>query len=146
MYFSNDLKLPLFLAADLLDQARRSPRTEICGLIGGHQTSATTIYPVTNTADHSERQFLLDITEQIAAMKTMRKRGETMVAVYHSHPDEPPEPSSHDVEGMSYPDAALLIISPSIHNAPKMRAWRIVDNRLANIRLNVTGTSSQPSY
>ena len=58
-------------------------------------------------ADDPARRFEMDPADQIRAMKTMRERGETMLAIYHSHPSAPPEPSVHDLDGLRQIEAHL---------------------------------------
>ena len=70
-------------------------------------------------------------------MKTMRENGETLFAIYHSHPSAPPEPSIHDLEGLGYPDALYLIISLNIKGVLEMRAWQRADGEMAERVLTV---------
>lgn len=131
------LTLPRPLADRLLAEARKSPDTEICGFVGGRGGRARNVYPIVNAAENPGRRFLMESREQIAAIKTMRERGEDMLAVYHSHPDSPPEPSIHDIEGLGYPDALQLIISLATGGVPQLRAWRCHGNQAGEVQLNI---------
>jgi proteasome lid subunit RPN8/RPN11 len=48
------------------------------------------------------------------------------VAVYHSHPRSPAEPSQTDINLAQYPDWRYLIVSLR-DERPEIRAWRIRD-------------------
>jgi proteasome lid subunit RPN8/RPN11 len=50
------------------------------------------------------------------------------VAIYHSHPRSPAEPSQTDINLAHYPDWRYLIVS--LADEPVVRAWRIADGRV----------------
>lgn len=127
------LTLPRPLAERLLLEARKTPHVEVCGFVGSRDNGACSVYPVANVADHPARRFLMAPAEQIAAIKAMRERREHMLAIYHSHPDMPPEPSVRDIDGLGYPDALLLIIS--LGSVPELRAWQYHEDRIREVPL-----------
>lgn len=112
------------LVAALHREVRAHRRVEVCGFLGGSGDVARSIHPVTNIAHRPARRFEMDPAEQIHAMKAMRARGERMLAIYHSHPDMPPEPSARDIRGLGYPEALMLILGLDGVTTPTMRAWR----------------------
>ncbi|WP_123589723.1 Mov34/MPN/PAD-1 family protein [Salinisphaera orenii] len=131
------LKISRPLATRLLFEAQKQPDTEVCGFLSALDGHPREIYPVANVADDPARRFEMDPADQIRAMKTMRERGETMLAIYHSHPSAPPEPSVHDLDGLGYPDALYLIISLNIKGVLEMRAWQRQDDRMIEHTLTV---------
>ena len=50
------------------------------------------------------------------------------VAIYHSHPNSPAEPSQTDINLAFYPHWRYLIVS--LADEPAVRAWRIADGRV----------------
>jgi [CysO sulfur-carrier protein]-S-L-cysteine hydrolase len=50
------------------------------------------------------------------------------VAIYHSHPRSPAEPSQTDINLAHYPHWLYVIVS--LAGEPNMRAWRIADGRV----------------
>jgi [CysO sulfur-carrier protein]-S-L-cysteine hydrolase len=50
------------------------------------------------------------------------------VAIYHSHPRSPAEPSQTDINLAHYPDWTYWIVS--LAGEPTIRAWRIADGRV----------------
>ena len=130
-------RLPRTLVNRLLTEAQHSPDTEVCGLIGAKDGEPRSVYPVTNVAKEPGRLFEMDPREQIDAMRRMREEGETLFAIYHSHPHAPAEPSRADLEQAAYPDALYLIISLNTEGVLEMRGYRLADGRVHPVELEV---------
>lgn len=120
----NELIIPRPLATKLLFEAQKQPDEEVCGLVGARNGEPVSLYPVANVAPDRAHRFDMDPAGQLQAMKTLRERGETLWAVYHSHPDAPPEPSARDLAELGYPEAVYLIISLNTKGVLEMRAWQ----------------------
>ena len=101
----------------MLEHARSGYEDEVCGLVGGNNNLAISIYPVKNIADDLKHKFLMEPQEQIEAMRRMRESDEEMIGIYHSHPDSTAEPSATDLEMAAYPDIFYFIISLGIKNS-----------------------------
>jgi proteasome lid subunit RPN8/RPN11 len=67
--------------------------------------------------------------ELFDAQRLMRGRGESLVAIYHSHPraDEP-VPSESDVRLAYYPEAVHFIVGLA-GGAPTLRAFRLFEGQ-----------------
>jgi proteasome lid subunit RPN8/RPN11 len=85
---------------------------EACGLLGGESGNVLSVRPVKNISGNSYR-FRMDPGEQIKAMIDIEEKGHQIVAIYHSHPVGPEDPSEMDITEAAYPDAAYLIWYPS---------------------------------
>jgi proteasome lid subunit RPN8/RPN11 len=120
-----EIQIPRKLANQLLHLAQLSPDLEICGLISGHNGVPSRCYPIDNDAEHPAQRFLLNASQQIAALADMRERGEELFAIYHSHPTAPAIPSSTDLKLAAYPDALTLIISLNTKGILEMRGFHI---------------------
>jgi [CysO sulfur-carrier protein]-S-L-cysteine hydrolase len=72
-------------------QAQEASPQECCGLIGGDEGRARSIYPLRNVASSSETAYEAAPEELFSAQRQMRARGEQLLAIYHSHPrsDDP---------------------------------------------------------
>lgn len=115
--------LPAVLYRRLIDEACATPELEICGLLAGSGDACTALYPVKNISPAPQRTFYMDPQSQIAAMAAMRRGGETMLGIYHSHPTSPAAPSARDVAEAAYPGVAYLIISLHDQANPEMAAF-----------------------
>jgi proteasome lid subunit RPN8/RPN11 len=120
-----EIKISRKITNQLLHLAQISPATEVCGLIGSQQGRPSSCYPIDNIADQPQQQFLLDPQQQIAAMTKMRERNENLLAIYHSHPTSPAEPSKIDIEMAAYPDALNFIISLNTKGVLELRGFKL---------------------
>lgn len=132
-------RLPRAIMDALVGHALRSPRLEVCGLIGGVGEVAVSRHPVANVARDPARRFEMDPRGQIDVFRALREENQELYAIYHSHPDGPAEPSATDLEQAAYPDAFYLIVSLAGTAAPEVRAFRLVDNAFAAVDLVVEG-------
>ncbi|MDD5275245.1 MAG: M67 family metallopeptidase [Methylovulum sp.] len=126
-----DIQIPRKITNQLLHLAQLSPDAEVCGLIGSKDGIPSHCYPVTNTSAQPQQRFLLDASEQIAALTRIREQGEELFAIYHSHPSAPAQPSALDLDmAEGYENALYLIISLSTKGILEMRGFSI-DNKTA---------------
>lgn len=134
---TESIELPRHIVNQLLEQALNAPNAEVCGLISSLDGKPNHCYPVDNVAAKPQSQFQLDPTQQIATQRHMREQGQTLFAIYHSHPSTPATPSVADIEQMNYPDALYLIISLHTTGTLQMRAYRFIDNKFQSINVSV---------
>lgn len=137
MRIQPEIRITRPLAIHLLALAQQAPQQEICGLIGAVGTLPATVYPVSNAAHTPENTFEMDPQDQIRALKIMREKGETLFAIYHSHPRSPAEPSARDLEDIGYPDVYQLIISLNIKGVLEMRAYKLAKEGLQEVALHL---------
>jgi len=97
---------------------------EACGLLGGRDGVATSHYPVPNVAPEPTERFVMDPAGQREAFTAMERRGEELVAIYHSHPSTGASPSKADLLSAHYLDAFYLIVGLR-QGRPYLRAFRI---------------------
>jgi proteasome lid subunit RPN8/RPN11 len=116
------VQIPRTLVNQLLHQAQLSPAQEVCGLVGQNSEQCE-CYPIENVAVDASVLFALNASEQLAAFKTMQEKGQSLFAIYHSHPSSPPIPSSIDVEEANYSEALYLIISLNTKGVLEMRGF-----------------------
>ena len=119
------LQLPRQLVNQILKQAQTSPEEEVCGLIGGRDNRAESLYPVGNSAELKNVRYQMEPSEQIGAMREMREKSEQLIAIYHSHPHSPALPSATDLKEAEYPECAYLIISLNTQVVLEMSAFAI---------------------
>ena len=111
----------------IIEHARRDYPYEACGLVGGWDNVADEIIPVPNIADSPRVRFEMDRRAMIAAIIALQSAQKEVVAIYHSHPESPAEPSQTDIAQATWPDAIYLIVSLAAD--PVIRAWSIRDGK-----------------
>jgi len=117
------VRIPRAMVDEMIAQAREEAPNECCGLIGGTDGEAVTLYRATNS-EGSPLRYNLDPQDQFRIMREMEERGEELTAIYHSHTHSPAYPSQTDVNLAAYPEAVYLIVSLAEGEEP-LRGFRI---------------------
>jgi proteasome lid subunit RPN8/RPN11 len=121
------------IGESLADAARRGYPREVCGLLVGSRSGATTrverAEPATNLEqERAADRYRLDPRDFLAIDAAARRDGLDVVGVWHTHPDHPAEPSSTDLQA-AWPDYAYLIISVTRGETVQLRAWELSEGR-----------------
>ena len=121
---------------DMVAHAREDLPNECCGLIGGADGQAQTLYRARN-AFASPFSSRLDPGDQYRIIeKEMRERGEELLAIYHSHTKSPAYPSQTDLnEAASWPEQVYLIVSLADREAPDVKAFWLKEGKIADAEL-----------
>lgn len=118
----------------MLEEARAKFPLECCGLLGGTADDITSVFPASN-ALASEREYFIAPRELIATLRVMRERELRHRGIYHSHPRGQNFPSRRDIETAYYPACAYFIISPHPSTTPPIRAFKIHDGAMEELRI-----------
>lgn len=141
------LRISKEIMEEIISHAQSDAPHECCGLLGGKGEEVRQVYRISNLPSDdpkvadlqvpSDRRFryVMDPKEQLLAFKQMRKEGLDLVGIYHSHPHSQAYPSATDVRLAYYPDVSYLIISLQEQNRPEVRAFRIVDQRITEEKI-----------
>ena len=106
--------------------ARECAPAECCGLLGGREARAESVYRLRNVARDPSVAYEAAPEELFDAQRRMRARGEGLVGIYHSHPrSSEPAPSQTDVRLAFYPAAVYFIIGFDEQRGCVLRAFRI---------------------
>jgi proteasome lid subunit RPN8/RPN11 len=128
------------IAGSLIDEivahAREDLPNECCGMVGGSDGEARTVYRAEN-AEASPLRYSIDAKEQFQLMQTIEGAGEELVGIYHSHTKSSAEPSQTDVNLAGWPDAVYLIASLADPEAPEVRGFWIRDGEIEEAELDV---------
>lgn len=118
------IRIPEAIREAMVREARERLPHEACGLLAGIDGEVREIYPLTNT-DASREHFSMDLKEQFAAVKDMRAKGISMLAIWHSHPETPARPSEEDIRLALTPGVSHVIVSLADPSAPDVKSFRI---------------------
>jgi proteasome lid subunit RPN8/RPN11 len=102
-------------------------------LLGEHekdQREVKSILPLTNAREQAERhhRYLLTAEDMVYGEEVAEKRDQSIVGIFHSHPDHPDRPSEFDRE-WAIPWYSYLITSVHDGRASGSRSWRLKDDR-----------------
>jgi proteasome lid subunit RPN8/RPN11 len=129
------MRIPQRVYEELLAHAREDAPNECCGLIGGKDGVAVTVYRARN-AEASPLRYNLDPQDQFRIMTEMDEKGEELAAIYHSHTASAAYPSQTDINLASYPDPLYLIVTLA-EGEKDLRGYRIEDGAVDEVELQV---------
>jgi [CysO sulfur-carrier protein]-S-L-cysteine hydrolase len=130
------MRIPREVYDQMLEHAREEAPNESCGILGGRDGGATTLYRATN-AEHSPLRYTLDPNDLFRiTFQEIPANEEEMLAIYHSHTASPAYPSQTDINLATYPDSVYLIVSLAEGEEP-LRGFRITDGEVNEVELTV---------
>lgn len=129
------LSLPRTLINKIMTHAQKNPDVEVCGLIGNSNSGKKEYYSIKNASNKPSCQFLMDTSEQIHAMKEMRKKQQTLFSIVHSHPSANATPSQLDIKENEYKEVFYLIISLNTKGVLEIRAFTQDKSNMSEIDL-----------
>jgi [CysO sulfur-carrier protein]-S-L-cysteine hydrolase len=130
------MRIPKQLADEIVTHAREDLPNECCGMVGGADGIAATLYRAEN-AEASPLRYSIDSKEQFRLMREIEGAGEELAAIYHSHTKSPAYPSQTDVNLAGWPEAVYLIVSLADPEAPDLKGFWIRDGKIAEAELVV---------
>lgn len=104
--------IPRALWQTMREQVCREAPLEACGLLAGNNGRAQAIYPISNILASPVR-FRMAPYEQLQAFEAIEQAGQTLLGIYHSHPNGPATPSETDLQESRYA-VMNLIWSPGM--------------------------------
>lgn len=129
------LLIPAEIFNEMLEHCIRCLPDEGCGILAGSAERVSAIYKMTNS-DSSPISYMMDPAEQFRVMKEMRREGQKLVAIFHSHPVSEPRPSQKDRELAFYEDAAYVIVGLS-SGLPHVKAYMIKEMGISELPVEV---------
>lgn len=121
---------------EIVAHAHEEAPNECCGMVGGSDGAAATVYRSIN-AEASPLRYSLDATDQFRIMREIEERGEELLAIYHSHTGSAAYPSQTDVNLAAYPEAVYVIVSLEDPERPEVRGFRIRDGQIDDAELEI---------
>jgi [CysO sulfur-carrier protein]-S-L-cysteine hydrolase len=123
------------LLAQLIEHAREELPNECCGMVGGRDGVASSVYRAVN-AEASPLRYGIDAAEQFRLMRKIEEGGEELSGIYHSHTKSAAYPSQTDVNLAGWPEAVYLIVSLA-DDEPSVRGFWIRDGEIADAELSI---------
>jgi len=122
----------------VIAQAKRDAPNETWGMIGGKDNRAQKIFPMKNVSPTPVTRYVADPPELLKTVRAIEdEHGWDILAIYHTHPATEPYPSATDIAEAHYPDSIYIIISLKNPKQAKMRGYRIVEGKVAEITIEI---------
>ncbi|HEV2349958.1 MAG TPA: M67 family metallopeptidase [Terriglobia bacterium] len=123
---------------------------ECCGILlgrerGGRKVIAE-VFPARNArADSARNRYLIPPADLLRSLEEAEKKGLEILGFYHSHPDQPAQPSAFDRQ-YAWPWFAYLIVEVRNRIARETTAWTLAVDGSEFLReeLMVLGDPSGP--
>jgi proteasome lid subunit RPN8/RPN11 len=129
------MRIPQELVDEMIVHAREDSPNECCGMLGGDDSRATTLYRAAN-AEASPLRYSIDAAEQFRLMREIEEAGEELIGIYHSHTRSAAYPSQTDVNLAGWPDAVYVIVSLEDPDSPDVRGFWIRDGEISDAELD----------
>jgi cysteine synthase A len=127
--------VPDDLRAAMVAHALAERPLEACGLVGGRGERAVQFVPTRNRL-RSPTRYDVEPEDLLRATLAIEAAGLEVWGIFHSHPATEAYPSQTDVQLAFYPQAYYLICSLADPARPVLRAFRIVDGTVREVRVD----------
>lgn len=123
---------------EMIQHSRDELPNECCGVIGSRDDVVETVYRAVNGAA-SPLRYELESRDLLRIFNAIDDAEQEVGAIYHSHTRSAAYPSQTDINLALYPDALYIIVSLADADAPDVKAFSIVDRKVSEIVLEITG-------
>ncbi len=142
---SHTITLPKPIYDEIIAHAQAGAPEEVCGILSGRDGVATELVRARNEAANPVMDYWVD-GQTLLKQFDFEERGEEMIAIYHSHPVDPPYPSATDARNAFYPDAVYLICSLLQPEQPTIRGWRLIQEDLVERPAQAQAVRGNPNF
>ena len=127
MSTEESLVISQYLLQKIREHCLEEKPMEACGILTGKDGRVLHAY-ATASARPSPIYYEVLPEHQERVLRETADRGESLIAIYHSHPTAPAIPSATDIRlAVHYPEALRVIVS--LVRGTDVRAFRIRDGR-----------------
>jgi len=130
--------------SQMIAHAREDAPIEACGYLASSNDVLVEAIRLRNI-DTSTEHFSFDPAEQFAAVRSIRKSGRKLQAVYHSHPASPARPSKEDIRLAFDAELSYVIVSLA-EQEPVVRSFRIRGGQVTAEELVIADALTEVSH
>lgn len=123
---------------ELVQHARDDLPNECCGVIGSRDGATETVYRAVNSAA-SPLRYELESRDLLRIFNAIDDADQDVGAIYHSHTRSAAYPSQTDINLALYPESLYIIVSLADADAPDVKAFAIVDRKVNEVALEISG-------
>jgi proteasome lid subunit RPN8/RPN11 len=122
---------------ELVAHARDELPNECCGVVASADGSAVEVHRAVNAAA-SPLRYEIDSKDFLRIYNLIDDADLDVGAIYHSHTRSAAFPSQTDINLALWPDALYIIVSLAEADAPDVKAFSIVDRKVAEVPLEIS--------
>jgi proteasome lid subunit RPN8/RPN11 len=121
---------------EMVAHARDDVPNECCGVVSSVDGTAQQVYRAINAAA-SPLRYEIDSKDFLRIYNLIDDADQDVGAIYHSHTRSAAYPSQTDINLALWPDALYIIVSLA-EEQPDVKAFAIVERKVAEIALEIT--------
>jgi proteasome lid subunit RPN8/RPN11 len=130
------LEIPRDICDAMIAHCVREAPLECCGILGGISPPLVTSIYLLRNESQSETRYSADPHDLINTQLELRRRGEEILAIYHSHPRWEAIPSRTDLAENYYGEVPRIIVS-LLGDRPDVRVWRLDSDSFLELRWRI---------
>jgi len=123
---------------EMVAHARDDLPNECCGVVASRDGAAEVVHRAVNAAA-SPLRYEIDSKDFLRIYNLIDDAGQDVGAIYHSHTRSAAYPSQTDINLALWPDAIYIIVSLANAEAPDVKAFSIVDRKVEEVPLEISG-------
>lgn len=130
------MRIPTAVHDEIVAHSREDLPNECCGIVGGKDGVATTVYRAENKFA-SPLRYEVAPQDLIRIMGELDEAGEELAAIYHSHTKSEAYPSQTDINlARNWPDPVYLICSLA-DDDPVLRGFDLAGGTVDEVDLEI---------
>lgn len=123
---------------EMVAHARDELPNECCGVVASASGTAVAVHRAVNAAA-SPLRYEIDSQDFLRIYNLIDDADLDVGAIYHSHTRSAAFPSQTDINLALWPDALYIIVSLAEADSPDVKAFSIVDRKVAEVPLEIVG-------
>ncbi|MCP3030152.1 M67 family metallopeptidase [Halobacillus sp. A1] len=127
MRSNNSLIIPYETYNQMITHTKKCLPYESCGLLTGKRNDIRSVWELENELKSSTR-FFVDKKAVEETLEKVSEMNEEVIAIYHSHPNTSPVPSSYDLASHVDPLVKMVIVSHK-EKVPLVKCYQITRHR-----------------
>ena len=121
---------------EMVAHARDELPNECCGVVASAGGAAVAVHRAVNAAA-SPLRYEIDSQDFLRIYNLIDDADLDVGAIYHSHTRSAAFPSQTDINLALWPDALYIIVSLAEADSPDVKAFSIVDRKVAEVPLEI---------
>ncbi|KAF0817865.1 hypothetical protein KIS4809_3383 [Bacillus sp. ZZV12-4809] len=137
---NEDILIKKKIYEDMISYCSSKLPYEACGLLSGAHGGCTAMWKIKNESQKLNR-FMMSSESIKDAVQEMEQLSEDLTGIFHSHPNSPAVPSTHDINNNSYPEIPYFIVS-FYRGKTEVKVYKIEGKKYYPLNLKIIDSST----